>query len=86
MVILVAWGQQQAFDEEHTSLPPRSWQAIDNTGRWHIGRLHRERQPNRSQRFLTLRPPLHPQAQERSGRAQLKIWLILVQGGKPQPL
>lgn len=61
MVILLAWGQQEAFDEEHISLPPRSWQAIDNTGRWHIGRLHRERQPNRPQRFLALWPPLHPQ-------------------------
>ena len=62
VVILLAWGQQQAYDEEHGSLPPRSWEAFDVTGRWHTGRLHRERQPNRPQRFLTLRPPLHPQA------------------------
>ena len=59
---LLAWGQQKAFDEEHNSRPPRSWWAFYDTGRWHIGRLHRELEWNRPQRFLTLRPPLHPQA------------------------
>ena len=75
VVILLAWGQQEAFDEEHTSLPPRSWRAFDDTGRWHIGRLHRELQTNRPQRFLTLQPPLHPQA--------TRLTLILI-GGERQ--
>jgi hypothetical protein len=62
VVTLLAWGQQDAFDEDHTGWPQRSWWAFDDTGRWHIGRLHRELEPNRSHRFLYLRPPLHPQA------------------------
>lgn len=50
VVTLLAWGQQKAFDEEHNSRPPRSWWAFDSTGRWHIGRLHRELEWNRPQR------------------------------------
>lgn len=62
VVTLLAWGQQEAFGERHTNWPPRSWWAFDDTGRWHIGRLHRELEPDRPHRFLTLQPPLHPQA------------------------